>query len=106
MSSGSYSSQITNMFKSENVDILFLTETDTRMLVIEDSYKNTDYKTILPLNKKDDDLVRIIFLVNEKIMKKVKIRTDLMDAEVPSIWIQDREDQNKCYQFLKYFMLK
>ena len=40
-------------------------------------------------------LVRIIGLVKENLVPYIKIRTDLMSKEFPSIWIEYKADQNK-----------
>ena len=71
---------------------MFLTETDTRNLSNEDSYVVQGYKTILPLKKPDNNLVRIVCLVKESLLTNIKVRLDLMSDEFPSIWLEYQSD--------------
>ena len=87
--------ELRNLLILENIDVIFLTETDTRNLSNEDSYVIQGYKTILPLFKPEDNLVRIVCLIKESLMPHIKIRHDLMSEEFPSIWIEYQTDQNK-----------
>ena len=74
---------------------MFLTETDTRNLSNEDSYVVHGYKTILPLKKTDNNLVRIVCLVKESLLTNIKVRLDLMSDEFPSIWLEYQSDNKK-----------
>ena len=63
--------ELREILNSEKVDIIFLTETDTKMLLNEESYKIQGYKTYLPLKKENCESVRILCLVNEAIVPVV-----------------------------------
>ena len=84
--------ELKEVLRHESMDIMFLTETDTRRLVKEDSYLIEGYKTVLPLKKENDELVRIVCLVKDHLLPFVKIRKDLMSNEFPSIWIDFNPD--------------
>ena len=73
---------------TENVDVLFLTETDIKNLVNDESYVIQGYKTILPIISPVSDLVRIVCLVKECFLPRIKLRKDLMSADFPSIWLE------------------
>ena len=88
-------SELKDLLTSENIDVIFLTETDTKCLCKEEDYFIQGYKTILPNIDTNCGLVRIIGLVKENLVPYIKIRTDLMSKEFPSIWIEYRADQNK-----------
>ena len=72
---------------SENIDIMMLTETDTQNLLNEESYIIQGYKTILPLKSTGCDLVRIVCLVKDCLFSSIKLRSDLMSDDFPSIWL-------------------
>ena len=55
------------MLKDENIDVLFLTDTDTIALENENSYAVEGYNTILPLRKSADSKVRIIGLIKKQL---------------------------------------
>ena len=74
---------------------MFLTETDTRSLSNEETYIIKGYKTILPIIKMNKNLVRIICLVKEVLMPKIKVRLDLMSVEFPSIWLEYQTEPGK-----------
>ena len=78
------------MLKTEEIDIIFLTETDTRAISSEADYQIQGYKTILPLIDPKCGLVRIIALVKENLESSIKVRSDLMSVDFPSIWIAYR----------------
>ena len=61
------------LLNHEKIDIMFLTETDTRNLTNEDSYVIRAYKTILPLKSPDCNLVRMVCRVKENILPSIKI---------------------------------
>ena len=95
--------ELIDLLKSENVDVIFLTETDTKSLSKEEDYCIQGYKTILPITDPKSGLVRIIGLVKEEHIPHIKIRLDLMSKEFPSIWFEYRADQNKKSTLLAGF---
>ena len=51
--------ELKNFLCEENIDVVFLTETDSRRLLKIDSYSIPGFKTIQPQKEKDDNLVPI-----------------------------------------------
>ena len=86
--------EISNLLLSEDIDLIFLTETDNKNIQKEDNYVIQGYKTILPLFNKSKPKIRIMALVRNEIANQVKIRSDLMSDQFPSIWIE-YSDLNK-----------
>ena len=82
------------LLSSEKIDIAFLTETDINSLKNAETYIISGYKTVLPIKKKDCELVRIICLIRESLLPDINIRTDLMSCEFPSIWVDYTSDPN------------
>ena len=83
------------LLKSEDIDVIFLTETDTKNTVNEDSYTIEGYKTILPLKSISNNLTRILCLVKENLVNAITVRADLMNEEFPSIWIEYKQERKK-----------
>ena len=76
------------LLKEEDVDIAFITETDTKELRKESDYQISGYSTIFPKRENDCSKIRIIAFVKESIANQVTIRHDLMSKEFPSIWLE------------------
>lgn len=88
--------ELKELLRKENLDIMFLVETDTRSIKEEKDYKIGEYKTVLPKQKDTETNIRIIGLIAEKISTRVKVRTDLMSEDFPSIWLElEREKRKK-----------
>ena len=87
--------ELKNLLYNEKIDIIFLTETDTKNLSTESDYLIQEYKTILPIIDPKCGVVRIISLVKENLLPNLKVRSDLMSKEFPSIWLEFKADQNK-----------
>ena len=62
------------------------------MLINESSYRISGYKTILPVKTAKSELVRIVCLIKESITPYIKIMTDLMSCDFPSIWLEYNSD--------------
>ena len=77
-----------HILKTEDIDIMFITETDTKYIEKESDYKIEGYKTVLPLVNGNNALIRIICLLIDEVCNKVKIRQDLMNKDFPSIWLE------------------
>ena len=80
--------EINDILKTNKVDILFLTETDTKNAT---SFNLQGYKTITQLCEREDSVVRIIALVKDNIGANIVERTDLMSKTFPSIWLEIRD---------------
>jgi hypothetical protein len=83
--------EITYLLQKEEVDILFITETDTKWHNVFD-YKIKGFTTTLQAVKNNDDLVRVIAITRDGNGLKIETRQDLMLGTFPSIWfeIQDK----------------
>jgi hypothetical protein len=80
--------ELKNMLNDEKIDIMFVTETDTKTLENEKSYQVEGYNTIFPQRKNADSKVRIICLAKINLYARIKIRRDLMSGDFPSIWLE------------------
>jgi len=79
--------EIKLLLQEEELDVLFLTETDIRKENVQ-SYKIKGFDTKLQACKNDGDMVRIIVLIKENVGVEVNLRDDLMSETFPSIWIE------------------
>ena len=82
--------EIINLLESEKLDVLFLTETDTKKQNAT-GYKIKGFNTFVQLKKSDEDMVRIIALVKEEVGLNLKLREDLMDETFPSVWLEAQD---------------
>ena len=80
--------ELKELLNKEEIDVLFLVETDTQMIGEEKDYVVQGYRTILPKLAETDNKIRIMSLVKEGKMDKMKIRHDLMSENFPSIWLE------------------
>ena len=64
------------MLQNESIDVIFLTETDTRSLEKEESYGIKGYCTVFPERKTKTSKIRIIGLIKDSLMPRIKIRRD------------------------------
>ena len=76
----------TSAINEEQIDVAFITETDTKSLRKEENYQIKGYKTIFPNRMSEVSKIRIIAFVKESLASQIKIRSDLMSKEFPSIW--------------------
>ena len=81
--------EVLQLLLTENLDILFLTETDTKR-INACNYKIKGYTTFMQSSEEDSDLdtIRIIALTKEECGVKIEIRNDLMSTSFPSIWLE------------------
>ena len=68
--------ELKNMLEEEKIDVIFITETDTRDLENENSYQVEGYKTFLPKRNMPNSKIRIISLVKIKLLPRIKLRSD------------------------------
>ena len=59
--------EITQLLQDENIDILFLTETDTVHLEKEEDFKIKGFSTIFPKRVSNKHKIRIICLMRERV---------------------------------------
>ena len=76
------------LLNNEDIDIAFITETDTKELRKETDYLISGFKTFFPSRKNDFSKIRILAFVKDSILSQIKLRTDLMSNEFPSIWLE------------------
>ena len=81
--------------EQEKIDIIFLTETDTKAIQKESDYQIKGFETFLPIKKSHTDAVRIIALVKNRLVNNIKLRSEIMSGDFPSIWLELTEAQNK-----------
>ena len=60
--------ELKNILKTEKVNIMFLVETDTKMLNGKEDYKIEGYETILQKTDQKTEKIRIIGLVEEEML--------------------------------------
>ena len=82
--------EISNLLLSDDLDVLFLTETDIKKQNVVD-YKIKGYSTHLQLVAEDGDLVRLIALTKDNSVSKFELKSDLMQESFPSIWIETQD---------------
>ena len=87
--------ELVNLLATENIDLIFITETDTKNIKKEEDYTIQGYKTILPLFNSENQKIRIIGLVKTEISTQFKFRQDLMSVQFPSIWLEYSDTNNK-----------
>ena len=87
--------EMTEMINNEEINIMFLVETDTNAINKEEDYKIEGFKTVLPLKSGEDKHTRILGLVDETRVEYLKVRKDLMDNDFPSIWLEMKRDTKK-----------
>ena len=83
--------EIRLLLQSEDIDILYLTETDSQKLNLN-KYNITGFTTFLQLCEEEGDTVRIIALVRDNIGLDIKMRQDLMSNTFPSIWLEAQDE--------------
>ena len=93
--------EILEIITSQNIDILFLTETDTKRSNAE-KFVIKGFNTVVQKVSKEDDVVRIVALVRENAGLEFKVRDDLMSVSFPSIWLEI-QDKNKSSTLLGGF---
>ena len=90
--------EMTEIMKTNQINLMFLVETDTMMVQTEEDYYIKGYKTIVQKKdpkEKSKSPTRIICLVDAKIGENSKTRIDLMDSEFPSIWVEYKNENSK-----------
>ena len=74
------------MIEDEKLDILFLSETDNRL--IDENYKFLDFKTYIHSKENENDKTRLAALVGPDIINNVVQRVDLQIPNYPSICLE------------------
>ena len=85
--------ELKNILKQNELNIIFLVETDTKAVNKEADFKIEGFKTVVQ-NKKDDSApTRIICLISESLSEQIIIRNDLTSTDFPSLWIEVENSQ-------------
>ena len=87
--------EIIHLLNSENIDVIFITETDTKQIICEGDYRINGYKTVFQERTNPNDWLRIVCLIKDSWVNKVTIREDLMTCDFPSIWLEIKEENCK-----------
>ena len=93
--------EILEILTSQNIDVLFLTETDTRRSNAE-KFVIKGFNTVIQKVSEENDMVRIIALIRENAGLRIKTRGDLMTDSFPSIWLEI-QDENRSTTLLGGF---
>ena len=89
--------ELKQLLINENIDIIFLTETDTNSISNKMDYQIEDYVTILPKMKESNSHLRIICLVKNEVFSQINEVEMLMSPEFPSIWLEYRNQKGTKY---------
>ena len=79
--------EIIELLRKENLDVLFLTETDTKRSNLA-NYSLQGYSTHFQMGDEDSSNIRIVALVKDNSGIVFKLREDLMSKSFPSIWLE------------------
>ena len=82
------------MLLDEELDVLFITETDTK-IESEKDFKIAGYKTIFQVREENTQKVRMMCLVNEASQHIINVRPDLMSDLFVSIWLEVKTSHNQ-----------
>jgi hypothetical protein len=78
--------EIEDFIKTECIDILTIIEAEA--IVQDDIVLIQGFKTFLPLVKAPKDKMRILTLVTDELVPNTKLRSDLMNPGLPSVWLE------------------
>ena len=87
--------ELKDIIKTNNLDVIFLVETDTTSVSVENDYKLPGLKTLIQNKENPTDLTRIVCLINEKMSEHTIIRSDLTSPDFPSLWIELENDSGR-----------
>ena len=79
--------EILLLLQSEDLDILYLTETDSKKINLS-NYNLNGYNTILQSCEEENDTIRIIALVKDSPGLDIKERLDIMSKSFPLVWLE------------------
>ena len=83
--------EIKELLRTEDIDILFLEETDVEQVHITNNISFNNYKIISCLCKSENEKTRMVSLVKDgQMAESISVRIDLMSTEFPSIWLELR----------------
>ena len=80
--------ELKDIITQNELNIVFLVETDSTAISTEADFKIQGFKTIVQNKKDAAALTRIICLVDEKMTDEIIIRMDLTSCDFPSLWIE------------------
>ena len=79
--------EIRNLLITEEIDVIFLTETDAPHSNAKD-YMISGYSTHTQICESDGQMVRILALTKDSCGVEFKLQTNLMNCTFPSIWLE------------------
>ena len=93
------------MLKEQDLDILFLVETDSTMIMSEKDYKLRGFKTVFQNKKDGTEKPRIIALCKENVngLQKLTHRAVLCNEKFASIWMEVKNEKEKNVLVCGYY---
>ncbi len=85
--------ELKSIIRSNNLNIVFLVETDTNAVSTESDYKIDGFKTIIQNKKDESSPTRIVGLIEETLSDQIIIRNDLTSKNFPSLWVELENDR-------------
>ena len=97
--------EIEELLNKNEMDILFLVERDSTMVMTEKDYKLKGFHTVFQKKKKGNEKTRIIALCKERLFdeKNMKLRTDLNSKKFPSIWLEVMNEKERNVLVCGYY---
>ena len=80
--------ELCELLKTENLDVMILTETDSNMIKSKEDYRIEGYETVIQLRKDDNEKTRLVMLIRVETAHCTKVRSELMSPDFPSIWLE------------------
>ena len=87
--------ELTNIIKINQINMIFLVETDTSAINNENDYSIQGFKTIIQKKRAESDPTRIICLIDNKLASHALIRNDLTSTDFPSLWVEIENEKGK-----------
>ena len=79
--------EIKELLKNEEINILFLTESDI-ILGKTDDYKIEGFTTVFQKRESENEKIRVVAFIKEDVESQIIVKENLMSFEVPSIWLE------------------
>ena len=87
--------EIADFLKENNVDICGVIEADVKNVTKKSPPHIQGYETILPAHTSVTGVTRVLTFVKEDLMPHVRVREDLMNDCIPTVWLDFKKDKQK-----------
>ena len=87
--------ELKSLAHKNSLKIIFLVETDTYAVNVEEDFKIQGFKTLVQKKEKLSDVTRIICLIDENLQDNIIVRSDLSTNEFPSLWVELENNSGK-----------